>query len=49
MSQKVGWWWPFDKLVLVTPVPDKLYWDGDQLMGFEYPDGFSWKGLGVRS
>jgi len=55
LSQEVGWWWPFENTVIVTPKPILLKRDEQNRLhcedgpAIQYPDGWGvWAWHGVR-
>lgn len=35
-----GWWWPFERAVIVTERPSVIEWDGGRVRRIVYPDGW---------
>ena len=56
VSEQVGWWWPFERAVILTERPTVIRFDGEKRLhcetgpAIEYADGFrvyAWRGLRI--
>jgi hypothetical protein len=56
VSEQVGWWWPFERAVILTERPTIVRFDGEKRLhcetgpAIEYADGFgvhAWRGLRI--
>ena len=41
LAATCGWWWPFERAVVVTPRPSELSMLSGRLAKVRYPDGFT--------
>jgi hypothetical protein len=58
LSKHVGWWWPFENIVVITPPPIKIMRDDEHRLhcedgpALQYPGGFeihAWHGVRIPS
>ena len=46
LARRVGWWWPFRGVCVVTPRPSLLVMRRKRLVEVQYPDGWGFKARG---